>query len=70
MELWANEINHVFKWVNSISWTISSMDMELVPLGTAGIEVYKNIFKHGDPHHILELWVFEVNYVLWFWTHW
>ena len=24
------------------------MDMELVPLDTAGIEVYKNMFKHGD----------------------
>ena len=55
MELWANEINHVLwfwcEWVNlcdCISWTLSSMDMELVPLDTAGIEVYKNMFKHGD----------------------
>jgi len=24
------------------------MDMELVPLDTAGIEVYENMFKHGD----------------------
>ena len=24
------------------------MDMELVPLDTTGIEVYKNMFKHGD----------------------
>ena len=55
MELWAHEINHVLwfwcKWVNlcdCISWTLSSMDMELVPLDTAGIEVYKNMFKRGD----------------------
>ena len=24
------------------------MDMELVPMETAGIEVYKSMFKHGD----------------------
>ena len=55
MELWANEINHVLwfwcKWVNlcdCICWTLSSMDMEFVPLDTAGIEVYKNMFKHSD----------------------
>ena len=53
--LWAHEFDHVSwfwcKWVNlcdCISWTLSSMDMELAPLNTTEIEVYKNMSKHGD----------------------
>ena len=55
MELWAREINHFSwfwcTWVNvcdCISWTLPSTDTKLVPLYTAKIEVYKDLFKHGD----------------------
>ena len=55
MELWAREINH-FSWFwctrvnvcDCISWTLPSTDTKLVPLDTAKIEVYKDVFKHSD----------------------
>ena len=44
------------------------MDMELVQLDTAGIEVYKNMFKHGDiPITFGVVVVLEVNCVSWLW---
>ena len=36
------------EWSYIVPQVLSSMDMELVPLDTTGIEVYKNMFKHGD----------------------
>ena len=77
MELSAHEFNHVSrfwcKWVNlcdCISWILSSINMQLVPLDTTVIEVYKNVFKHGDipfKFGVVSSWI---NYVSWFWTHW
>ena len=44
------------------------MDMEFVPLDTAGIEVYKNMFKHGDIPITFVVVSPEVNCVSWLWT--
>ena len=37
-----------FVWLYLLNPRLSSMDTELAPLETAGIEVYKNMFNHGD----------------------
>ena len=53
---------------NCISWTLSPIDMELLPLDTAGI---KNVFKHGDiPITFGAVSPWNKLDVSWFWTHW
>jgi len=58
MEQWVCEVNHVsqfrYTWVNLCdcnSWIlpwVPSIHGELLPLDTARMEFYKNMFKYGD----------------------